>query len=142
MRVIIAGGRDFGNRQLPDGKPDLEWSADCAARVEHVMEQVLNGADASCWTVVCGMAKGADELGYYWASMHGATVDPFYADWDLLGKRAGHERNLRMALAANILVAFWDGLSKGTKNMIDLALSHGLEVHVYRYDLPQMEERF
>ena len=30
--------------------------------------------------------------------------------------------------------AFWDGKSRGTKNMIDWAKSYGLEIHVVRYE--------
>ena len=29
-----------------------------------------------------------------------------------------------------ILIAFWDGKSRGTKNMIDTAKKHGLEIHI------------
>ena len=29
-----------------------------------------------------------------------------------------------------MLIAFWDGQSKGTGSMIDLAKKHGIEVHV------------
>jgi hypothetical protein len=32
-----------------------------------------------------------------------------------------------------VLFAFWDGKSKGTKHMIDLAYQYGLDVHVINY---------
>ena len=32
-----------------------------------------------------------------------------------------------------VLVAFWDGESRGTKNMIDTATQAGLEVHIIKY---------
>ena len=32
-----------------------------------------------------------------------------------------------------VLIAFWDGESKGTKHMINLAEKYGLEVHVIKY---------
>jgi hypothetical protein len=35
-----------------------------------------------------------------------------------------------MANYADALIAFWDGKSKGTKNMIDLATQAGLKVMV------------
>lgn len=31
------------------------------------------------------------------------------------------------------LIAFWDGISKGTKHMIDLANKHGLRVFVIKF---------
>ena len=58
----------------------------------------------------------------------------FPADWDKYGKRAGYLRNVQMAEYADALLAFWDGESRGTKNMIDEALSRGLKVGVKRYD--------
>ena len=84
-------------------------------------------------TVVHGTARGADTLGCQWASTWGLSIMPFPADWHTHGKAAGHIRNAEMADYADVLVAFWDGESKGTKGMIDVALKKGLEVHVYRY---------
>ena len=48
---------------------------------------------------------------------------------------AGPIRNEKMAKYAaevdrKMLIAFWDGQSKGTGSMIDLAKKHGIEVHV------------
>lgn len=52
-------------------------------------------------------------------------------------KSAGYIRNKAMAEYAaqetGILFAFWDGQSKGTKHMIDLAYQYGLDVHVINY---------
>ena len=39
-----------------------------------------------------------------------------------------------MANYANSLIAFWDGKSKGTKNMIDLAINSHLKVEVLYYE--------
>ena len=41
-------------------------------------------------------------------------------DWDKYGKSAGYIRNTEMAEAGDILVAFWDGKSKGTEHMINI----------------------
>jgi hypothetical protein len=35
-----------------------------------------------------------------------------------------------MAKYADVLIAFWDGESKGTKHMIDLAIKYKLEIHI------------
>ena len=37
------------------------------------------------------------------------------------------------ASGADALIAFWDGKSRGTKNMIDTATKRGLKVAVVRY---------
>lgn len=55
------------------------------------------------------------------------------ADWDLDGKSAGFKRNVKMAEYADALVAFWDGSSRGTKHMIDIAKEKGLDIRIKRY---------
>ena len=63
------------------------------------------------------------------------------ANWEYYGKRAGMIRNGEMARYASedpdnegILIAFWDGKSRGTKGMINIAYRTGLEVVVIRID--------
>jgi hypothetical protein len=141
MKVIIAGGRDFGNRTLPDGSIDWEWRDKCAERVHIAMTQVAANRTGPKWlnlVVLCGGAKGADMLGEAWAERW-AAVTHYPARWNTEGKAAGIKRNERMAYDADMLVAFWDGESRGTKHMIEYSLKQGLEVHVYRYN---SDERF
>jgi hypothetical protein len=40
-----------------------------------------------------------------------------------------------MAEVSDALIAFWDGKSRGTKSMIEIARRKGLQVAVVRYDL-------
>jgi glycerophosphoryl diester phosphodiesterase len=54
----------------------------------------------------------------------------FPAEWDKYGKSAGYRRNEQMAQYAEVLVAFWDYNSPGTRHMINLAKQYNLEVHV------------
>jgi hypothetical protein len=112
-RVIIAGGRDF----------------DDADQLDAVCSSLLP-ADA---VVLSGTARGADTMGADWANCNYLPVEEYPADWDAHGKAAGYVRNALMASKADTLIAFWDGVSKGTEHMIDIALGAGLEVHVYRY---------
>ena len=55
------------------------------------------------------------------------------ADWEKYGRSAGPKRNAQMAEIANALIAFWDGQSRGTKNMIETAKQKGLIVKVVNY---------
>lgn len=116
MKVIIAGGRDFDDFDLVENA-----MSPLRRRVRLDME------------VVSGRAKGADRLGELWAEVYRVKVIQYPADWDQYGKAAGHKRNYAMARYADVLMAFWDGESRGTRNMIDTALREGLEIHVYRY---------
>jgi hypothetical protein len=112
MKVIVAGSRTFNDRAL--------------------MWEVLSSLPVAQLTeVVSGGARGADSLGEQWARSRGVKVTRFEADWDRYSKRAGYLRNQQMAEYADGLVAFWDGKSKGTEHMINLAKRAGLWVLVY-----------
>lgn len=63
----------------------------------------------------------------------GYTVNYYPANWKLYGKRAGFLRNEQMAQNADALVAFWNGESRGTKNMIELAKRYGLKMRIKQY---------
>lgn len=122
MRLIIAGGRDFTDRSMMSRK----------------LSKILGGADLGFGyeypdVVLCGGARGADTLGKEWAKRHGVEVEMYHADWNGLGRRAGYVRNEAMAINATHLIAFYDGVSKGTGHMITLARKHGVEVKIVRY---------
>ena len=116
FKVIIAGGRDFSDYQL---------------LVEKCDKYLANKTNIE---IVSGTAKGADSLGARYAKDKGYSVKTFPADWAAFGKRAGYLRNEQMANYANALIAFWDGESRGTKHMIDIATEKGLLVKVTPYN--------
>jgi hypothetical protein len=122
MKVIIAGCRTFEDYDFLADKLNFIFS-------NHFPD-----------IVVCGMAKGADSLGERWAKEMGVQVDYFPANWEKYGKSAGYRRNAEMADNATHLVAFWDGQSKGTKHMIDLAKKKGLAVRVIK--IPASNQNF
>lgn len=80
--------------------------------------------------VLCGLAKGADNLGHIWALKEGIPVETYPADWNTYGRGAGFKRNLDMGNKAEALIALWDGESKGTKHMIDIASKLELKIHI------------
>ena len=118
FKLIIAGGRDFNDH----------------ARLTEVMRKgwlgPLRGKQVS---VVCGKARGADASGEQFARALGLHVYEFPADWNTHGKRAGFMRNADMAHFADGLLAFWDGESRGTDNMIQQMKRLGKPVKVVRY---------
>ena len=116
MKVIIAGSREgFISTDLWDF---LDQGCGC-----------WDGMNIT--EVVSGGARGVDSLGEMWASDNNIPVKKFPADWDLFGKSAGYKRNEEMAQYADCLVALWDGKSKGTKHMIELALKYNLKLYIY-----------
>ena len=128
LRVIIAGSRDF------DDFPKLMNSS-----IEILTGISKKRNDLDRIRIISGTARGADKLGEQYAKIAGYELSKFPADWDGLGKRAGYVRNAEMAKFAveddnyGVLIAFWDGQSRGTKHMIDLANKYGLEVHVVNF---------
>jgi hypothetical protein len=115
MKVIIAGSRGFSDFQLMYAK----------------CEEIL--ANVNEVEIVSGTARGADKMGEHYASLKGYNVARFPAEWDKHGKAAGYIRNKEMADYADCLIAFWDGESRGTKHMIDLATERNLSVHIITY---------
>ena len=79
--------------------------------------------------VVCGMARGVDEMGYCWAQKNGKKIKEFPAKWDTFGRSAGHRRNKEMAEYADGLILLWDGVSRGSLSMLEYALDNELEVY-------------
>ena len=71
-------------------------------------------------------------MGERWADYNDLPCDKYKPDWDKYGKSAGYIRNTIMADNAEALLALWDGLSKGTKNMIEVAENKGLEVFLWK----------
>lgn len=119
MRTIIAGSRTI---------------TDYLAVLSAIDGAALEGIVPT--TVLSGCARGVDELGERAASYAGWDVELHSADWKRLGKRAGYVRNEEMADTAEALIAVWDGMSRGTKHMIDIARGRGLKVYVRLIDPP------
>jgi hypothetical protein len=119
IRIIVAGSRDFSDYAL------LE--RELKAYLESVTDSTEN------ITIISGTARGADRLGERFAQEYGLKLERYPADWDRFGKSAGYKRNELMASKATHAMVFWDGISKGTKHMIDLADAKGLEGVVINY---------
>lgn len=117
FRVIIAGSRGFDNYDL------------LCAYADYKLSKITDEIE-----IVSGRAKGADQLGERYAKERGYSLRIFPAEWDIYGKRAGYLRNVKMAEYADALLAFWDGESRGTKNMIYEARSRGLKIGIKKYN--------
>lgn len=111
-KVIIAGSRGFQDYQLLCS--ELDYALCFLDDVE----------------IVSGTAIGADRLGERYAREHKMKIRQFPAHWSIFGKSAGFLRNQEMANYANACIVFWDGESKGTKHMIDLAKKNDLDLKI------------
>ena len=119
-RVIIAGCRDFYNYVT------------LKERCEYYLQNKMKTHNV---IIVSGHATGADSLGEKFAADHNLKCELYPADWERHGRAAGPIRNEEMAEVSDALIAFWDGKSRGTKSMIEIARRKGLQVAVVRCDL-------
>ena len=79
--------------------------------------------------IISGGAKGADSVAKRWAMINSVDTEDFKAveyfeflpDWESDGKAAGFIRNKEIVNACDMVLAFWDGKSKGTEHTIKLA---------------------
>jgi len=110
VRTIISGSRGLGILEV---------------------ESAISKAPFMITVVLSGTARGVDQAGERWALQHSIPVERYPADWST-GRGAGYRRNELMAEKAEALIAVWDGSSRGTKHMIDIAQSKGLKVFVWR----------
>jgi hypothetical protein len=83
--------------------------------------------------IISGMAKGADTLAIRYADEYELTKILFPANWKSHPRMAGILRNEDMLSIATHLVAFWDGMSHGTKHMIEIAREKRIPVWVFQY---------
>lgn len=125
-RIIVAGTRDFNNYEM--------LNAELSDFLNNILDDVEPQSDIE---FISGTANGADALGEKFARSRGYSLRLFPAYWNKYGKAAGPIRNKQMAEYASeehgVLFAFWDGKSRGSKNMIELANTYGLEVHIVQY---------
>ncbi len=105
MNVAIIGSRDFKNKELLDNTISL---------------------------IVSGGAKGADTMGVQWANKNSIETKVYYPDFKK-HKKAYHYRNRQIVRESELIVAFWNGHSTGTKYTIDYARTLEKNVMVVKY---------
>lgn len=119
MRLIIAGCRDvFDLTLVTQGYNACGW-------------------DKEVTMVVSGGQRGIDRAGEYFAKAVLRVPVAIYPvtdeEWKRYGLKAGPLRNEKMAQNADRLLAIWDGKSRGTKSMIDIAKRYGLPTYIHLF---------
>jgi len=117
IKIIIAGGRDY-----------TDVSAMEVGFLKHFNKYRNDQVE-----IVSGMARGADSVGVELAMKYDLVVHEYPALWHMYGRSAGYKRNVHMAENATHLLAFWDGMSKGTEHMINIAKRMGLKTIIVKY---------
>ncbi len=115
IRIVVAGCRNFNDYFIAK-----EFIDDCLKDIKKENTLIF----------VSGCCKGADLLGERYAKENGFDIEHYPADWNKYKKAAGVIRNKQMAEASDIVVCFWDGKSRGTKSMIDLANKNNKQIFI------------
>jgi NADP-dependent 3-hydroxy acid dehydrogenase YdfG len=111
LRIAIVGSRRFSD----------------TSRVADYVNALSQSA-----SIVTGSASGVDAAATKAARARGIPVQVMPASFDELSNAAkSTARNQRLIDACDVLVAFWDGSSQGTRVTVERALDSGKEVHVF-----------
>lgn len=117
MKLVIAGSRTIVNIQH---LYNAILTLDLGDIVRNEVTEIISGG-----------ANGADKLGEILATKLNKDLIIIPAEWDKYGKGAGYRRNEDMAELGDAVLVLYDGISKGSKHMIELAKKHNKKVWVY-----------
>ena len=115
MKVVI-----FGSRSIEESQANIDLISKALKEMKLVPTLIISGA-----------ARGGDILGEKWAKQNKCALDRCPANWDLYGKRAGFIRNKQMCEKADAGICFWDEVSRGTSNMLQLCKEKGISVALF-----------
>lgn len=138
MILAVIGSRTFNDYKLLDDTVK-EYFCDYFDYINH-----NNGYVTKFSKFVSGGAQGADSLGRKYCEQYNENLrnDTDYKDplvftfgneltlieieeilpeWDKYGKRAAFIRNERIVKLADVVLAFWDGQSNGTRDALKWA---------------------
>jgi len=102
-RVAVIGSRGFSDYNL------------FFAKISHFTKNIEN----ICF-VSGGCKTGADNLIERYCSDNNLPILIFYPNYTEFGKSAPLKRNHQIVDNCDMLIAFWDGVSRGTKYTLDL----------------------
>ncbi len=82
--------------------------------------------------IVSGGAKGIDTCAREFAINNKIKFKEILPQYNKYGKTAPLKRNIEIIDYADIVIAFWDGESRGTKFVIDKCIEKGKKITVYK----------
>ena len=84
--------------------------------------------------IVSGGAKGVDTSAKAYAIEKGIKLTEFLPDYKQYRRSAPLKRNVEIINYADMVIAFWDGASRGTKFVIEKCMEIKKPLIIYRYD--------
>jgi len=100
-----------------------------------LLEQIIlaNYDVNSIEQIISGGAIGTDTLAEKFGDKYKIPKTIFKPDWNLHGRSAGLIRNDLIIESADEVIAFWDGISKGTLYSINFAKKNNKKTIVYNF---------
>lgn len=128
FKVVVCGTREFRTKE--ENQKVREAVRERIAE----LDQTFEGEEL---LVIGGGARGPDTWAVQAADelmIHTHVEEAVWRQGSFYNPRAGFERNIRMLdMRPDLVIAFWDGYSGGTKHTIDEAEKRGIEVEVYTF---------
>jgi hypothetical protein len=116
MKVLVCGSRSWG-------------------LIEPIRQRLSVLPEGS--EIIHGGAGGADERAQVIARELGIDQKVYWPNWSRYGNAAGPIRNIAMLDEdPDLVIAFWDGVSRGTMNTIVEAEKRGIPTEIIRRDDP------
>ena len=89
--------------------------------------------------IVSGGAKGVDTSAKEYADAQGIKLTEFLPEYGRYGRGAPLKRNISIVEYADLVLAFWDGKSRGTKFVIDECKKRNKPVRIILMNSEQLE---
>lgn len=81
--------------------------------------------------IVSGGARGIDRCAREYAKSHNIKLTEFLPEYERYGRSAPIKRNLQIIRYADIVLAFWDGKSHGTRFVIETCKNENVPIKVF-----------
>ena len=81
--------------------------------------------------IISGGARGVDASAKDYALQHGLKLTEYLPEYARYGRAAPLKRNITIIENADLVLAFWDGASRGTKYVIDNCKKRNIPVKIY-----------
>ena len=81
--------------------------------------------------IISGGARGVDTSAREYATEHGLKLTEYLPEYNKYGRSAPLKRNITIIENADLVLAFWDGSSRGTKYVIDNCKKRNIPLKIY-----------
>ena len=109
MRLAIIGSRTFNNYALLSKTLGVHFY------------YMIHSDEFGEYEIISGGANGTDNIAKQYAENTNIKYVEFPAEWNKYGKSAGFIRNQQIIDNSDMVLAFWNGESRGTADTIEKA---------------------